>query len=279
MTALMVSAYTAFLAAGLLAAVALVFHFRDRRVDWLQHVRRLRERPWTGRDAVLLAAVLAGLLGLTLSSRALLERFFHPADAGRTATAGMVVQSVVFDWAGLAAIAVLLARRRLPWRSAFGLEPRGLTRQLGLGLLFYLATMPFFWFYSTLYQLGLKWLGMDPTMQEVAAAITAVESLGVRIYLITLAVVIAPVFEELLFRGILLPAAARRLGVGRAILLTSLTFAAIHCHLPSFLPLFLIAVAFALAYLYTESILVPVVMHSLFNAVNLALLTVLHDTL
>ncbi len=279
MTALIVSVYTAFLAAGLLAAVALVFHFRDRRVDWRQHVRRLRERPWTGRDALLLAAVLAGLLGLTLTSRALFERFFHPAAAGRAATAGMVLQSIVFDWAGLTAIVVLLARRRLPWRSAFGLESRGLTRQLGLGLLFYLATMPFFWFYSTLYQLGLKWLGMDPTMQEVAAAITAVESLGVRIYLITLAVVIAPVFEELLFRGILLPAAARRLGVGRAVLLTSLLFAGIHCHLPSFLPLFLIAVAFALAYLYTESIVVPVVMHSLFNAVNLALLTVLRDTL
>ncbi|MCX6996067.1 MAG: CPBP family intramembrane metalloprotease [Kiritimatiellaeota bacterium] len=189
------------------------------------------------------------------------------------------MQSVIFDWAGLAAIAALLARRRLSWRSAFGLEPRGFFRHLGLGLLFYLATMPFFWFYGAIYQLGLKRLGLDPTLQEVALAITAVESLGVRIYLITLAVVIAPVFEELLFRGILLPAAARQYGVGWGVILTSLAFAAIHLHLMSFAPLFLMAVAFALAYLYSESILVPVVMHGVFNAVNLGLLTMLRDAL
>ena len=279
MTALIVSAYVAFLSTGLLAAVALVFHFRDRRVDWTRHVRQLLARPWTGRDAGLLAAVLAGLLALALASRTLIARLSRPAGAGPAATTMMVVQSIIFDWMGLAAIAALLARRRWPWRDAFGLETRGLFRNLGLGLLFYLATMPFFWFYSTLYQLGLKWLGMDPTLQEVAAAITAGGSFWVRIYLMTLAVVIAPVFEEFLFRGILLPAVARQYGVGRAVILTSLAFAAIHFHLPSFAPLFLMATAFALAYLYSESILVPVVMHSVFNAVNLGLLTMLRDAL
>ena len=116
---------------------------------------------------------------------------------------------------------------------------------------------------------------MDPTLQEVATAITTEKSLGIRVYLTGVAVVVAPFFEELLFRGILLPAVAKRYGVGWAIVLVSLAFAGIHLHLPSLVPLFVMAVAFSLAYLHTGSILAPAVMHGLFNAVNILLLTAL----
>ena len=84
-----------------------------------------------------------------------------------------------------------------------------------------------------------------------------------RVAMAAVAVILAPVFEECVFRGIGLPLLARWLGMGPAILLTSLAFAAIHVHLPSLLPLLVIAVGFSLAY---------VTMHALFNAVNLGLL-------
>jgi len=279
MNPLSLSAAVTFLAAGLLAALALVGLLRARGLDWPGRVGRVLARPWTGREAWLLVAVQAGLLGFALRVQLLLARLQRPAAAGMVTPLMLVAQSVLFDWAGLAAIVVLLRRRRWSWRQAFGLEARGLARQVGRGVWFYLAAMPFFWFYSTLYQLGLKWLGVHTSLQEVAVAITTVESLGVRLYLLALAVAIAPVFEELFFRGILLPALARRVGAGGAVILTSLVFAAFHVHLPSFLPLFLIAVAFALAYLYTGSLLVPMVMHGVFNAVNLILLTCLRDSL
>jgi membrane protease YdiL (CAAX protease family) len=41
------------------------------------------------------------------------------------------------------------------------------------------------------------------------------------------------------------------------------------------MPLFVIAVAFSLAYIYSGSIVVPMVMHGLFNGVNVAMLMIL----
>jgi membrane protease YdiL (CAAX protease family) len=90
--------------------------------------------------------------------------------------------------------------------------------------------------------------------------------------MLILAAVLAPVFEECLFRGILLPLLARRLGTGAAVLLSSVAFASIHFHLPSLVPLCVVAVGFSLGYLYAGSLWVPIVMHALFNGVNLSLL-------
>ena len=91
------------------------------------------------------------------------------------------------------------------------------------------------------------------------------------------AAVVAPVFEECVFRGIALPLLARALGVGPAVFLSSLLFASIHFHMASMAPLLVIAVAFALAYIYSGSLWVPITMHATFNAVNLALLLVIRQ--
>jgi membrane protease YdiL (CAAX protease family) len=63
--------------------------------------------------------------------------------------------------------------------------------------------------------------------------------------------------------------------LGAGIFVISLLFAAIHFHLPSLIPLLIIASGFSLAYLYTKSLWVPIIMHGLFNGVNLALLLVM----
>jgi membrane protease YdiL (CAAX protease family) len=83
------------------------------------------------------------------------------------------------------------------------------------------------------------------------------------------AVTLGPFVEELLFRGIALPLLARYTSTHWAVFLVSATFAVLHFHVPSFVPLFVIALAFSYAYLYTGSILVPVIMHALFNGVSL----------
>ena len=88
-------------------------------------------------------------------------------------------------------------------------------------------------------------------------------------------IVLAPVSEELLFRGIGLPLLIRRIGVWPAVCLLSLFFAALHLHIPSLIPLFLIGAAFSLAYLYTGAIAVPIAMHVIFNAVNIGLMFLL----
>lgn len=87
-----------------------------------------------------------------------------------------------------------------------------------------------------------------------------------------MALVGAPVVEELLFRGILFPLALRKTSLPRAVLASSVLFALAHLHFPSFLPLAMLGAVLALAYRKTGNILAPMIMHAVFNGGSLILL-------
>jgi membrane protease YdiL (CAAX protease family) len=146
-----------------------------------------------------------------------------------------------------------------------------------MGLIFYLAILPLVFFSSFVYQGILTVTGYPPTLQDIAVLLTGENAWWVRLYMLFMAVILAPLFEECVFRGLLLPLMARRLGVGPGIFLSSLIFASIHAHLPSMVPLFVVAVGFSMGYLYSGSLWVPVTMHALFNGVNLGLLLLIRQ--
>jgi membrane protease YdiL (CAAX protease family) len=56
------------------------------------------------------------------------------------------------------------------------------------------------------------------------------------------------------------------------VLLNSLLFGAVHAHLPSLFPLFVLGGCFTLAYEWSGSILVSMTMHALFNFFSLSAL-------
>lgn len=85
-----------------------------------------------------------------------------------------------------------------------------------------------------------------------------------------LAVVAAPLTEELLFRGYLYGVLKKYGGRVVAILVSSALFAASHPNLSAFPSLFLLAIAFVLAYEWTGSLWAPIVMHMLFNSFTVA---------
>ena len=64
----------------------------------------------------------------------------------------------------------------------------------------------------------------------------------------------------------------RYLGRVVGIVVSALLFAAVHAHLPSFAPLFVLGACFAIAYEWSGSILVPMTMHACFNAITLTAL-------
>lgn len=91
-------------------------------------------------------------------------------------------------------------------------------------------------------------------------------------YMVFFAIVLAPLGEEFFFRGLLFSTAKRygwrKLGwIG-----VSFLFALIHLNAPTFLPLFVLALALTWLYEKTEGLLAPVMAHSLFNTTNLLLL-------
>jgi membrane protease YdiL (CAAX protease family) len=85
------------------------------------------------------------------------------------------------------------------------------------------------------------------------------------------AIVLAPIAEESLFRGILYRYIKQRGYPMFALLGTSLFFAAIHNNLMTFVPLTFLAMILVLLYERTQMLLTPILLHAAFNAVNFSL--------
>jgi membrane protease YdiL (CAAX protease family) len=93
------------------------------------------------------------------------------------------------------------------------------------------------------------------------------------------AVVLAPVAEELLFRGLLHRGLRRRLRIVPATALSSVLFAVVHVDVALSQPLALVGltlvgVILAVAYERTGSLIVPVVIHAVHNAVTITAVVV-----
>lgn len=91
-----------------------------------------------------------------------------------------------------------------------------------------------------------------------------------------IAVVAAPVTEEVIFRGVLFRALTGKFGLWVAAVVSSVVFAVIHFEIVFSQPialagLFAVGMLLALAYHVTGSLLVPVLGHAVFNAVSLSL--------
>ena len=86
------------------------------------------------------------------------------------------------------------------------------------------------------------------------------------------AILMAPLVEESIFRGILYPMLKFRGYPRLAIWGTSLFFAAVHLNLLTFLPLFLFALVLIWIYERTDTLLAPITAHAFFNTINFVLL-------
>ncbi len=88
--------------------------------------------------------------------------------------------------------------------------------------------------------------------------------------------VLAPLCEEILFRGYLYHAVHVKFGKWVSLILTSFIFAAVHGQWFQLLPLFLAGVCLNWFYLRTESLIATVLMHSAWNTFSLFLVVYLN---
>lgn len=113
----------------------------------------------------------------------------------------------------------------------------------------------------------------DGSDQEPVEAFKRAGGFGFRFLLGAAAVVVAPVAEETIFRGFLYGITKRFTDRWFAAILTSLIFACVHRHVGSTVPLFILALGFSVIYEVTGSLVVPMMMHAMFNAWTLLLLS------
>lgn len=115
-----------------------------------------------------------------------------------------------------------------------------------------------------------KSLGIE-SMQEAVKLLQEAKDPLVVILMAVAAVIVAPLAEEVVFRGYLYPAAKRFCGPVGAILFSSLVFAAAHGNVVALLPLFSLAVILCLLYELTGSIWACISVHFLFNAATVGI--------
>ena len=114
---------------------------------------------------------------------------------------------------------------------------------------------------------ALQAIGIEPEPQVAGQAIATLDP-----WLVVLAVVImAPVAEEVFFRGIVFNALLREGGRRWAYLGSAALFGLIHLELVAIVPLFLLGFALAWIYERTSNLLAPIAMHATVNGISVAL--------
>jgi len=208
-------------------------------------------------------AVFAGsLAGLYLST------IFLAVDHPQELTMDAILGGMVLHFLLVGGILLFLTLRGKNPLAMFGLL-RGQWWQIGAFSLVSLAAA-----YPVIYlsQIASYWfLNAAETPQEIIRFLETHAGFGDRAAVVVLAVIVAPIAEELIFRGYFYGVLRQYGGRLCAILVTSMLFAAIHLHAPSMAGLFFLAVTLALIYEKTSNLWAPIFAHAVFNGVAICL--------
>ncbi|HEY5551217.1 MAG TPA: CPBP family intramembrane glutamic endopeptidase [Opitutaceae bacterium] len=122
---------------------------------------------------------------------------------------------------------------------------------------------------------ALQALNIPVKEQDVVGVFARTDSPVALAGMLVLAVIVAPVAEELIFRAGLFRTLSGRIGRWPAIAVSSSLFALLHLSWASFVPLFCLGALFCLAYERTRNLAVPIIAHGLFNLNSIVLIVVL----
>lgn len=190
--------------------------------------------------------------------------------AGERSTAAFLALLFVSDL--LALIAVLYLWRRLRSQglglAEIGLHTRDWGRNVWFGIGAYVAALPLVWGSAYFSQ----WLGrrffpeVEPPFHPIQAITAAAPSGWVRLAILIVAAIAAPLLEEIFFRGLLYGALRRRFGIAAGIIASAAVFSLLHPQLPlGFLPIFVLGAVFAAVTEWRQSLVPAIVMHALNN--------------
>lgn len=223
--------------------------------------------PFTVVDAAL--AILAFFVGQLVIGLA--AGIFVALTGGEPTDTGWMAIATGATVVGLlAAIGWLGARGRLTWHLLGPVRPGALPVALGLaaGIIGTILT------YLVNGGLAFVFEPEEPVDQQVLQeALSGGTSL---VLAIIVAVVLAPIAEEILFRGVLFQALRMRVGLWPAAVTSSILFTFVHVEIVMSQPLALVGlfglgVLLAWAFHRTGSLLVPIIGHAVFNAVSITL--------
>jgi len=188
----------------------------------------------------------------------------------------IVVSALTFQGATLGLTWRFLREHQISWARGFGLrrEPGAAVK---LGLIAIGMYLPVGWGLQYVSVQVMRGVGLDPAEQPALMALRNSGSVGPLIAMGLVTILLAPVAEEILFRGVLYRV-ARQFGFPRiALWSSSVLFAAIHFNVAAFPSLLLLALLLVWLYEKSGNLLAPIVAHMTFNSINFVMFFVLKD--
>ncbi len=258
--------------------VSLIMLDFSRGVARFRPAMVLAEPKWPGATVVVVILTLQAFLIVPGIVMVVLEEAW---DTGLDENTNFVIKQTggMLLGAGFIVFAVLawvVGNWKLPL-SSFGLRWAPFANLLPVVLIYVLFIIPLAllgWFWTQL----LKGLGQPVDIQDpVKMFMDAIERgnpLEISL-LVFSAVILAPLWEELIFRGLLYGYLKSRMSVFAALLVSSLIFSAYHFNLDALMPLLIVGIATGYIYERTRSLYFAIFFHALFNALSMAVLFIL----
>lgn len=232
----------------------------------------MSRKPWQPELVLLFGGLLllcwsSGLCAVGMLHHAGVAGFRNPDDFGNA-----LVMTLCFQGMTWLMIPFFLRRHQMRWRDAFGYSPKNILRSLALAAAVLVVVVPLILLLENFSALVLDKMGWPVEDQAPVKLVMNARTLAPLIYLGFFAIVMAPVAEEFVFRGVLYPS-VKQLGWPKlAWFGVNALFALIHFDAARFLPLFALALVLTWLYEFTDSLLAPIAAHSLFNTVNFVIL-------
>ncbi|MEA5450106.1 type II CAAX endopeptidase family protein [Leptolyngbya sp. CCNP1308] len=230
-----------------------------------QNAGRGWEIPWTGEIIWQVLIVGFFFVGQILLPLVLGGLGF---SSGSLSSRGRAIFSLVYYLLMAAGSLAVLWWSIRPYRPVpkemFSLKPSGSGLLWGLGG--YFVAVPLMFGVALLNQK--IWQGQGGSNPLLQTVLEEQDGVALLVFFLTAAIA-APIFEEFLFRGFLLPSLTRYVSVGWAIALSALIFAAAHLSLSEVLPLTLLGAILGFVYTRSRTLISPMVLHSAWNSATM----------
>lgn len=232
----------------------------------------LSEKPWKLEQVILLLAGILVCFSFISLTGAVVLHLYGQEKPDLSSLPAIIVGTMSIQGSILFGTGLVVWWYRLNWKEAFGFSTRNAPYAILLGWLAAVAFVPI----SYLLQFDsfelLTRLHFKTPEQQAVLTLQNAQSWDSRIYFIAFTVLVAPLAEELLFRGVLYPV-IKQSGFPRiAWWSTALLFGAIHLNLVNFFPLVVLGLALVWLYEITNNLLASITAHAVFNAINVTVL-------